>query len=256
MSWHYAEGTTQRGPVSDDEFAALVQAGTVKADTLVWREGMANWQPWRTVAAAQTPSAALAGDQAACAECGRVFPRKDMAAYTDLFVCEGCKDAFFQKVREGVATAGGFVYAGFWIRFVAKFIDGLLLWVVNFLVQLPVTIFMGTMMTPSGGPEAGAAAVAGMMLVMLGLFVVQVGIAVGYQAFFLGKFGATPGKMVFGLKVVRPDGARITGLRGAGRALAEFLSSLILCIGYIMAGFDDEKRSLHDRICDTRVVRT
>jgi hypothetical protein len=33
------------------------------------------------------------------------------------------------------------------------------------------------------------------------------------------------------------------------------LSSLTLAIGYIMAAFDDEKRSLHDRICDTRVIR-
>jgi uncharacterized RDD family membrane protein YckC len=31
---------------------------------------------------------------------------------------------------------------------------------------------------------------------------------------------------------------------------------MILYIGYIMAGFDDEKRTLHDRICDTRVIKT
>jgi uncharacterized RDD family membrane protein YckC len=28
-----------------------------------------------------------------------------------------------------------------------------------------------------------------------------------------------------------------------------------LFIGYLMAAFDDQKRALHDRICDTRVVR-
>ena len=36
---------------------------------------------------------------------------------------------------------------------------------------------------------------------------------------------------------------------------AEMLSGMILGIGYLMAAFDDEKRALHDRICDTRVVR-
>jgi uncharacterized RDD family membrane protein YckC len=32
------------------------------------------------------------------------------------------------------------------------------------------------------------------------------------------------------------------------------VSGIILLIGYIMAGFDDEKRALHDRVCDTRVI--
>ncbi|HET6371045.1 MAG TPA: RDD family protein, partial [Nitrospiria bacterium] len=40
-----------------------------------------------------------------------------------------------------------------------------------------------------------------------------------------------------------------------GRYFAEILSGIILCIGYIMAAFDDEKRALHDRICGTRVIK-
>jgi uncharacterized RDD family membrane protein YckC len=39
-----------------------------------------------------------------------------------------------------------------------------------------------------------------------------------------------------------------------GRYFSEMLSGMIMMIGYIMAGFDDEKRALHDRICNTRVV--
>jgi uncharacterized RDD family membrane protein YckC len=34
------------------------------------------------------------------------------------------------------------------------------------------------------------------------------------------------------------------------------LSAMILYIGYIMAGFDSQKRALHDMICDTRVIQT
>jgi uncharacterized RDD family membrane protein YckC len=33
------------------------------------------------------------------------------------------------------------------------------------------------------------------------------------------------------------------------------VSAMILMIGYIMAGFDSQKRALHDMICDTRVIR-
>jgi len=31
---------------------------------------------------------------------------------------------------------------------------------------------------------------------------------------------------------------------------------LIFGSGFIMAGFDDQKRTLHDRICDTRVIKS
>ena len=71
----------------------------------------------------------------------------------------------------------------------------------------------------------------------------------------MGRFGATPGKMACGLKVVMADGGKVTYLRALGRAFSEILSGIILYIGYIMAGFDDEKRALHDRICDTRVIK-
>jgi uncharacterized RDD family membrane protein YckC len=60
--------------------------------------------------------------------------------------------------------------------------------------------------------------------------------------------------MACGLRVVRPDGESLTFMRAFGRHFAEMLSGLILMIGYLMAAFDSEKRALHDRISDTRVV--
>jgi uncharacterized RDD family membrane protein YckC len=80
-------------------------------------------------------------------------------------------------------------------------------------------------------------------------------VAAVYQIFFLGKFGATPGKMALRLRVVTPTGGKISYARACGRYFAEILSSIILCIGYIMAAFDDQKRALHDYICNTRVIR-
>ena len=62
MSWFYAEGGTQKGPVSEEVFRALVQAGTITATTLVWRAGMADWQQYGTLSAAPAglPSPGLA----------------------------------------------------------------------------------------------------------------------------------------------------------------------------------------------------
>lgn len=69
----------------------------------------------------------------------------------------------------------------------------------------------------------------------------------------LGLTGASPGKMLLGLRVRRPDGTAIGFGRAVGRTLAENLSGCLLLIGYLMAVFDDERRTLHDRLADTRV---
>lgn len=49
--WFYAEGNRQqRGPLASEELIALHQSSRIAGDTLVWREGMAQWQPLREVA--------------------------------------------------------------------------------------------------------------------------------------------------------------------------------------------------------------
>jgi uncharacterized RDD family membrane protein YckC len=70
----------------------------------------------------------------------------------------------------------------------------------------------------------------------------------------VGKNGATVGKMACGIRVVGADGKSVGYGKSTGRYFAKMLSYIIILIGYIMAAFDDEKRSLHDRLCETRVV--
>jgi uncharacterized RDD family membrane protein YckC len=84
---------------------------------------------------------------------------------------------------------------------------------------------------------------------------IQFGIGVAYETWFVGKFAATPGKMACKIKVVNADGSKVSYLKALGRYFAKMLSSLILFIGYIMVAFDSEKRGLHDHICNTRVIR-
>ena len=45
MNWFYSEGGAQKGPVDDATFRTLVENGTIRHDSLVWHEGMADWQP-------------------------------------------------------------------------------------------------------------------------------------------------------------------------------------------------------------------
>ena len=79
-------------------------------------------------------------------------------------------------------------------------------------------------------------------------------IALAYYCFFVRKYDATLGKIACGLRLFRPDGSKLSMGRIIGRHFAEYISSITLCIGYLMVAWDEEKRALHDRICDTRVV--
>jgi uncharacterized RDD family membrane protein YckC len=173
-----------------------------------------------------------------CDECGMEFSDEELIRIGDVRVCAGCKPLVVQRLREGVTLAGEMVYAGFWIRFGAKIIDGIILSVIGFALG-----FAGALITRHTVVNA----------VLQNTLSFAFGI--GYVTYFLGKYQATPGKMACGLKVVRSDGDKISFGRACGRYFAELLSSIILGIGYIIAAFDEEKRALHDRICDTRVIK-
>jgi uncharacterized RDD family membrane protein YckC len=177
-----------------------------------------------------------------CSVCRKTLSRTDMIRFGDTWVCGHCKPNYVQMLQQGIHKPGGMRYAGFWIRFGAKFIDGLLLWGIGLLVSLSVAM----------AGESGEAS--GDLECQILTIIAQIGIPLAYTAIFIGKYQATPGKMACGLMVTMGDGSRVSGLRAVGRYFAEIVSSLILCIGYIMIVFDMEKRGLHDRICDTRVV--
>ena len=67
--------------------------------------------------------------------------------------------------------------------------------------------------------------------------------------------GATVGKMVMRIKVVSADGSPLSFWQVLMRELVgRYLSLTLLCIGYFMMIPDSQKRALHDRIADTRVV--
>ena len=55
MKWFYAQGPDRQGPVSPEQLLALAQDNVVTDATLVWREGMAEWQAFATVKAALLP---------------------------------------------------------------------------------------------------------------------------------------------------------------------------------------------------------
>jgi len=251
MNLYYAKGNQEVGPVDKTELQSLIKAKKLNARTLVWQAGMENWQELgvfirsRKAKGGQATSSTVPVKQALCSECGLRFAEDEMIRFQDTWVCAGCKPLFVQKIKEGVSVAGAMDYAGVWIRLGALLIDAFILWIANLILLVPLGILV---------PTSGDNPFVFLSFLPL-LIIVQYAIPAVYDTWFVGKYGATPGKMACNLKVVVEDGSRVTYLRAFGRHFAKWLSSMILGIGFIMAAFDDQRRTLHDRICETRVVR-
>jgi len=289
--WYYAQEGKQVGPVSRDEIQQLIHAGQINADTLVWKEGMADWQKLGNLSSKKTEIKEKAGPaepkqiraeyskaeaesvpaedssteaeqrgpvlkqksetdtahspQAVCSQCGRSFPEDEIIRYQGSSICAACKPLFIQRLKEGAGVPSEMEYGGFWIRLAAKIIDTIAMGIIQLVVSVPLGLMLGI----SNSSDS-------VMLIGQGVnLLFSLIMPIIYSTWFLGTYAATPGKMACRLSVVSAYGERISYMAAFGRTMAEWLSSLILCIGYLMAAFDEEKRTLHDRICNTRVIR-
>ena len=241
--WHYIVDGRQAGPVAEEALAALAGEGTITADTYVWAEGCQDWIRYGQMNDEEASRGTQGQAGRICTICERSFPPEQTIEIFGTYVCAECKPSYVQRMREGVDHPNAMRYAGFWIRFGARFVDGMLLALVNGAIILSLY-----MLGLNGETIGGALALQAVL--MVGQHVV----GATYTTYFVGRFGATPGKMLFGLRIVRDDGSALTYWRAFGRYWADRLSNLTLYVGYIMAAFDAEKRALHDHICSTRVI--
>jgi uncharacterized RDD family membrane protein YckC len=152
--------------------------------------------------------------------------------------------------HQAITPVAGVGYGGFWIRVVAAIIDAIILRVVVAPVGM---IFGGLGMAGmmSGIPHAGLHILGGGITIILLIFGSWL-----YEAFMeSSSYQATLGKMIFGMKVTDLNGNRISFERATGRHFAKWLSTIIMCIGFIMVGLTDRKQGLHDLLAGTLVRR-
>lgn len=141
------------------------------------------------------------------------------------------------------------MYAGFWRRLVAWFIDGLILSPVFVVLYL---IVVGTSAVPLVMRPGGLVP----FRVLPALWSVWVLVPWLYYALCEGSaWQATPGKLALGLRVTDEYGRRIGFARASGRFFGKFLSGFILDIGYLLAGWTERKQALHDLMASCCVVR-
>jgi uncharacterized RDD family membrane protein YckC len=121
--------------------------------------------------------------------------------------------------------------AGFWRRFAAAFVDGILLNIVSWILSAII------------GQNPGYG---------IGLL-----ITIGYFTYFHGSTGQTPGNAALSIRVVDKDGG---GSIGYGRAFVRWLVSivsyLVIFLGFLWMLWDGEKQTWHDKAANSVVVPT
>lgn len=250
--WYFTDGQERQGPLSAEEMRQRFQRGDITLTTLVWREGFAQWAPLseavdelqlqNLASAASTVGSGidLRGDYTAIDNGTAPLPGTGGGTYSP-YTAPAAATGY---ANTAVVSGQDVVYAGFWKRYAAYFIDYILLTVVT----LPLSMIINVMGVSSGSEGMQVALT---LVVMLLSMVISIGYYAGFHA---SRGGATLGKMAVGIKVVRGTGERISFLRAFCRYLATIVSSLILMIGFIMAAFTERKQALHDMMCDTLVV--
>ena len=144
-------------------------------------------------------------------------------------------------------------YAGFWRRFVAIVIDGLILtffmFPINLILRVPIFGILNQ-------DEPSLEDIIALLRVSFASFAIGTLINWIYSASMeSSKLQATLGKMALNIKVTDLDGRRISFARATGRFFSKILSKLILAIGYLMQPFTARRQALHDMLARTLVVR-
>jgi uncharacterized RDD family membrane protein YckC len=157
-----------------------------------------------------------------------------------------------------------FPYAGFWQRFAAYMIDGLILGIPFGFVALALVFMFGgfgaLIHRPGSGPVDPRDVAAFVAPLFLAFWLAMLVFLAVQWLYFAGMESserqATFGKAAMSLKVTNGEGRRLSFGHATGRFFAKLVSGLIpFAIGYIMAAFTERKQALHDLIAGTLVLR-
>ncbi|MDD3653605.1 MAG: RDD family protein [Desulfotomaculaceae bacterium] len=142
-------------------------------------------------------------------------------------LCQSCKANFNTETE--IFYPVPMVCAGFWRRFLAIILDGLLLSAAGYLIGFLLGYEIGNV----------------------------TGFVIGWLYFALMESSSsqgTLGKMAIGIKVTDLNGNKPTFGRATVRYFGKIISSLIIMLGYVMAGFTKKKQALHDIMAGCLVV--
>jgi uncharacterized RDD family membrane protein YckC len=132
-------------------------------------------------------------------------------------------------------------YAGFWLRLAAYIIDGIVLYLPNYLLLKLFNV--GNLFDINAGFEPLS-------------MVVSFAVYLYFPIMESSKWQATLGKRLVDIKVTDLQGDRISFVKALVKYIGTYISFITLCIGFMMAGFTEKKQALHDMIAGTLVVKS
>jgi uncharacterized RDD family membrane protein YckC len=147
----------------------------------------------------------------------------------------------------GYAYGPAHVYSGFWRRFAAGFLDGLI-------ISVPTRILSTAVSAGSTGALFGTGLSPGASAAVT---LINTVFAAAYYGYLEGTRGQTIGKMALGIKVVDADNGELIGIpRAVGRYFASFLSAIAFGLGYLWMLWDPRKQCWHDKLVRSVVLKT
>lgn len=179
-----------------------------------------------------------------CTSCG--WKNDDRARFCQR--CGAALQAISQEpdFQQSIATTASVQYAGFWRRFGAALIDGIVINIVSIAIYY-ASVLIGRSMAEDEywGWAIGFWVAWILMLVLSWIY---------YAAMESSSKQATLGKMALGIVVTELEGRRISFGKATGRYFGKIASAIILYIGFIMIGFTEKKQGLHDMMAGCLVV--
>lgn len=237
--WYFMDRRNQRqGPMNKLDLVAAYRRAEITPENLVWHDGMPQWLSLRQV----QDELGLSASESMPATPPPLPPIIPLTANAPVASPSIASQQYRGIDRDDI------VYAGFVRRLAALFVDGLILIVPLFAISFLLGIVIGIVFKDADSKT----------LQTIGActgFLAAVVIKLVYFAFQeSSRHQATFGKRALGIKVTDESGQRLSFGRAVGRYFASALSYLTLYVGFLMAGFTERKRALHDMVASTLVV--
>ncbi len=178
-----------------------------------------------------------------CTTCGTQNP--DGAAFCQRCGVQIAASGTGSATPAAAPAAGPVAYAGFWRRFVAILLDGLLIGAAFGILGGPFGMWRGWAFHRPGH-FGGLGCFGGLHTLVTWLY---------FALLESSASQATLGKQVIGIAVTDLYGRRVSFARATGRHFGKILSAITLGIGFVMAGLTARRQALHDMLAECVVIR-
>ena len=151
-------------------------------------------------------------------------------------------------------------YAGFWWRFLAYLIDQIVISFAAGIFIVPIVGIFGLSIysLAESGQNLEQSPVFWGSVISFYIVIFTISLLINWLYFAImesSRHQGTLGKLLLRIKVTDYSYQRVSFGRATGRLFGKYVSSFILLIGYIMAGFTAKKQALHDIIASCYVIR-